>query len=137
MKRAGILGLVMVLTLALGTAPTQAKPKRIKVDSAVTIEGYDDDVFSAVTFFGKVSAEKPKCARKRRVDLEQITDDLHAGSDKSDAGGDWEITFDGNDIPAGDFQATVVKRKIKRKRNGRVKKVFICKQAVSPVFEVL
>jgi hypothetical protein len=30
----------------------------------------------------------------------------------------------------------VEKRKIKKKKNGEVKKVFICKKAVSPVFSV-
>jgi hypothetical protein len=83
-----------------------------------------------------VTADKPKCVGKRKVDLRQITDDLDAGSDKSDGNGNWEITFNGFEIPPGDFQATVRKRKIKRKRHGEVKKVFICKKAVSPVFSV-
>jgi hypothetical protein len=136
MRRAWMLGLAIVLTLALGVATTQAKPKKVKVDSEVSIEGYETKGPPDVTFFGEVGAEKRKCVRNRTVNLEQITDELDAGSDKSDHDGDWNVTFNGFEIDPGDFQATVEKRKIKKKKNGEVKKVFICKKAVSPVFSV-
>jgi hypothetical protein len=136
MKRAGILSLAIVLTLGLGVAATQAKPNKVKVDSAVVIEDFEAETKPDVTFFGNVTAEKRKCVRNRKVKLRQLTDDLDAGSDKTNAAGDWAVTFNGFQIPPGDFQATVTKRKIKKKKDGEVKKVFICKKAVSPVFSV-
>jgi hypothetical protein len=137
MKRAGILGLAIVLTLGLGVAVTQAKPKKVKIKSEIEIDGFDSSSDPPnVTFFGDVDAKKAKCERKRKVNLEQVSEGIDAGSDKTDSEGDWEVTFDGNDVPPGDFQATVKKRRIKQKQDGEVKKIFICKKAVSPVFSV-
>ena len=136
-KRAGSVGLAIVLTLGLGVAVTQAKPKKLKVKTEAVIHGFDSSSNPPnVTFFGDVDAKKDRCERKRKVDLQQTSEGLDAGSAKSDDDGDWEVTFDGNDIPEGDFQATVRKKRVKKKKDGEVKKVFICKQATSPVFSV-
>jgi hypothetical protein len=136
MKQAGTLGLAIVLTLVLGVAVTQAKPNKVKVETQAEIDGYEAETKPDVTFFGDVTAEKAKCARKRKVKLRQVSKGLDAGSGKTDGSGDWEITFNGFEIPPGDFQATAKKRKIKKKKDGEVVKVFICKKAVSPVFSV-
>jgi hypothetical protein len=136
LKRAAILGLAVALTLVLGVAATQAKPNKVKVDSTVSIEGFDAPKEPDVTFFGNVTAGKAKCVRNRTVKLRQVSKGLDAGSDKTDAAGDWAVTFNGSAVPPGDFQATVKKRKIVKRRNGEVKKVFICKKAISPIFSV-
>ena len=137
MKRAGIYALAIALTLGLGVVAAQAKPNKVKVNTEVEIDGFDSSSDPPnVTFFGDVDARKAKCERKRKVSLEQVSEGIDAGSDKTDSEGDWEVTFDGNDVPPGDFQATVKKRRIKEKQDGKVKKIFICKKGVSPVFSV-
>jgi hypothetical protein len=79
-----------------------------------------------VTVFGQVASPKPKCRRKREVELRQSTDDIFAGTDKTNSSGDWAVTFDGeNDVPYGEFEATVKKRRIVQKH-----KITICKKDV-------
>ena len=136
MKRAGILGLAIVSTLGLSVAATQATPNKVKVKSEVEIDDFGTPKEPDVTFFGDVTADKRKCVKGRKVKLRQLTDGIDAGADKTNRSGQWEVTFNGNEIPPGDFQATVKKRKVKQRKDGEVKKVYTCKKAVSPVFSV-
>ena len=118
MKRAGILGLAIVLTIALGVGMTQAKKHKVKVDTAVSFsDDYDyDDATGTVTVFGEVRSPKPKCRRHRTVHLRQVDQGLDAGSGVTDQQGNWEASFSGiGPIDEGFFQATAEKRRIEKK----------------------
>jgi hypothetical protein len=123
---------MLAVVLGLGLVGGLAEAKQsLKVNTRVAIDGFDYDPppTDTVTFFGHLRAKKPSCLRKRTVSLEQITIDEPAGSAKSKRSGDWEIHFIGVDVPPGEFQATVGKRKIVKKR-----RVIRCRRDVSAEF---
>jgi hypothetical protein len=132
-KRAGILGLAIVLSLGVVAAPAQAKVKKVKVATEVFIDDFEVGM-TTVTFFGHLECRKAKCLKRRTVHLENVDEDIDVGSDKTDAAGNWEITFDQLTAPPGNFQATADKKKYKKKRHGKVVKKIICKAGVSDVF---
>jgi hypothetical protein len=121
--------LAAVLGLGLAGGLAQAK-QSLKVDTRIAIDGFDYDLDTdTVTFFGHLRGKKPSCLRKRTVSLEQITFDEPAGSAKSKRSGYWEIDFIGVDVRPGEFQATVGKRRIVKKRS-----LIRCGRDVSPPF---
>jgi hypothetical protein len=125
-RTAAMLAVVLGLVLVGGLA--EAK-QSLKVDTRVAIDAFDYDVHSdTVTFFGHLRARKASCLRRRTVRLEQITIDERVGSAKSRRSGDWEIDFIGVDVATDEFQATVGKRKIVKKR-----RVIRCRRDVSSV----
>jgi hypothetical protein len=129
MRRVAVVGLATVVSLCVVGA-ADAKKKRLKVDTQVAIEDWTYQLpTDTVTLFGQVDAGRPKCERNRRVELFQITKDLFAGSARSRSSGYWEVSFIGELIPPGSFQAIVTKRKIVKKR-----KVIRCRAADSPGF---
>jgi hypothetical protein len=134
MKRAGTLALATVLTLGLAIGTTQAAEKKVRVGTEAFI---DDFVVGGdtVTFFGHITCEKQKCEKRRTVNLEQADFNIDAGSAKTDSAGNWEITFDQDVAGPGTYEATAAKKKIKKKRNGEVKKVFKCRADTSDPFE--
>jgi hypothetical protein len=138
MRRAGLVVLITAFTLGLvGSTAANDKPPKVKVESTVTIEGFDVGE-ETVTFFGNVDAEKkrPKCVPRRTVNLEQTSKGIHAGSDRTDEEGDWAVTFQQEDVPPGEFQAEVIRKKIKKRRNGEVVKKIICRRDESETFDV-
>jgi hypothetical protein len=118
----------LAATLAFGLVDGSAiaKKPKVKVASTVKIEGIDDSDYPPdVTVFGDVHSRKAKCRRNREVELRQSTDDIFAGTDTTDSQGHWAVTFDGIDVPYGDFEATVLKRRIVKKH-----KITVCKKDV-------
>jgi hypothetical protein len=128
MRRTAVM---LAVVLGLGLVGGLAEGKQsLKVNTRVAIDDFDYDVpTDTVTFFGRLRAKKASCLRRRTVRLEQITIDEPAGSAKSRRSGDWEIHFIGVDVPPGEFQATVGKRKIVKKR-----RVIRCRRDVSAEF---
>jgi hypothetical protein len=124
----------LAATLALGliAGSAVAEKKKTKIETILLIDqvddsGYPPDVtIDGVLSLGHVGGDDITnpgvCLRKRTVKLRQTSDDLFAGRDKTRFGS-WKITFDGTEIPSGDFKATVLKRKIVKKN-----KIIICKR---------
>jgi hypothetical protein len=121
----GVVGLVVAAGIA--SAPAQAKVKKVKVETETFIDEVDVDLGETLTFTGHVECEKPKCAKQRRVDLRETGTGTDAGFDRTDASGNWEIVVSWDVIAGGSFVATAEKRKIKKRRNGELKKVFKCR----------
>jgi hypothetical protein len=129
MRRAAVT-LAMVLALGLVGGAAQAKKQRLKVETRVAIDGFDYALDTdTVTLFGHLRGKKPTCLRHRTVRLQQITEDVPAGFDRSDDSGYWEIDFIGVEVPPGRFRASVRKRKVVKKR-----KIIRCRRDVSPAF---
>jgi hypothetical protein len=128
MRKALLAGLTGVIALGLIAAPAQAKPKRVKVETQVTIDDNRGSVWE-----GHVSAAKPKCERKRVVELFYVGagGPSSYGTATSGFDGSWSLDPDGKLI-FGDYEARAAKRKVKKRKNGKVKKVFKCQAAVSP-----
>jgi hypothetical protein len=126
MKRAGILGLAIVLTLGLGLPASQAA-KTKKVASEVDIDGFRPGP-PAFTFVGNVYAKKPKCVRNRTVTVFRTEGGTHelVGTSTSDETGDWELA---DSAGSGDYEVEVAKRKVKKGD-----KKLICKADVSPTY---
>jgi hypothetical protein len=122
---------MLAVVLGLGLVGGLAEAKQsLKVKTRVAIDGFDYDLppTDTVTFFGHLRARKASCLRRRTVRLEQITIDERVGSAKSRPSGDWEIDFIGVGVATDEFQATVGKRKIVKKR-----RVIRCRRDVSSV----
>jgi hypothetical protein len=135
MRTAGLIVSIAVLIAGLAIAgPAQAKPKKVKVATEAFIDSFevgDDDV----TFFGHINCEKRKCEKRRTIRLEQADFNIAAGSGKTDAAGNWEITFDQDVAGPGTYEATAARKKLKKKRHGEVKKIFKCRADTSEPFE--
>jgi hypothetical protein len=132
-------GVAIVLTLGLGGVAFGDKADKVKVDSATSLsDDYDYDLDTGfVTIYGDVSSQKRACERRREVTLRQVDQGLVAGTDKTDSSGDYAVEFFGSGaIEEGNFQATAAKKKIKKRRDGEVKKIIICKKDASPVVEI-
>jgi hypothetical protein len=129
MKRAGILGLAIVLTLGLAaTASQAAKVKKAKTEAE--LEGVRPVTSPSITFFGDVHSKKSKCEKKRDVTVVYNgpeKDPRFVGSTKTDATGDWELTRDVTGLSEGDYAVEV-----KRKKLQKGGKDLICKAATSP-----
>ena len=133
MKKVWLVGLAAALTFALVAAPAQAHTKR--VDTQVTIEDFDyDPSTDTVTFFGQVNCPRPRCERNRRVRLRQLDTGQLAGTDRSDASGDWVIRFQGSDVPPGRFQAKALRKVFRHRHRNGTRGRTICKRDSSPVF---
>jgi hypothetical protein len=128
MRKALLAGLTGVIALGLIAAPAQAKPKTVKVETQVTIDDNRGGVWE-----GHVSAAKPKCERNRVVELFYVGagGPSSYGTATSEFDGSWSLDPDGKLI-FGDYEARAAKRKVKKRKNGKVKKVFKCQAAVSP-----
>ena len=122
MKRAGLLGLAIVLTLGLAVPASQAA-KAKKVATEVDIDGFRPTPF---TFVGNAYAKKPKCVRNRSVTVFRTEGGTHdlAGTATTDETGDWQLTPDV--VGSGDYEVEVAKKKIKK--HG---KRLVCKADVS------
>jgi hypothetical protein len=131
MKRAGILGVAMILTLGLVAGTTHAaKPK--KVPSEVDFYGIDfPPPDMQLQFVGNVYAKKAKCVRNRSVTIfgtpKGETTREAIATTTTDKTGDWRIHPDPS--PVGTYEAEVAKKKVKK--NG---KKLICKPDISPSF---
>jgi hypothetical protein len=128
MKRAGILGLAIVLVLGITVGASHAKLKRVA--SEVDIDGYDvqppDFEFTLV---GNVYSKKPKCVRNRVVTVFD-TDGGQAepvGTTTTDRTGDWRLVPD--PLTPGNYEAQVA-----RKRVGKPGKKLVCNGDLSPTF---
>jgi hypothetical protein len=130
MKRAGILGVVMVLALGLAAGTTHAA-KAKKVASEVDFYGVDMPPGHQVQFVGNVYAKKPKCVRNRSVTIfftakaETIRKSI--GTVTTDKTGDWRIEPETS--PVGTYEAEVAKKKVKK--HG---KKLVCKPDISASF---
>jgi hypothetical protein len=131
MKRAGILGLAIVLMLGLAVTASQAsKTKTKKVNSEVDIDAWyfppPDYDFS---FIGNVYSKKAKCVPNRTVTVFFTGGGGHelVGTTTTDSTGDWQLFEDSPSI--GDHEAEVEKKKINRRG-----KKLVCKADVSPTF---
>jgi hypothetical protein len=135
MKRAGILGLTIALTLGLGVSASQAA-KAKKIESEVEFEGwyYPPPEFD-FTLVGDVASRKNKCEKGRTVTilgLEDETDDgIPEGSASTDQTGDFE--FNAEENSAFEWHAAEVERRKITKPNG---KKLVCKADRSPAFFV-
>ena len=132
MRKTLLGGLVAAVAVALVASPAQARPEKIRVASEVSIDDFTlspDEMF--ITFFGHVES-RSVCEGRRRVRLQQTTDMINVGRDRTNADGRWSISHPtGKPFPVRVFEATVEKRVVKKWRNGEVKKIFICRRDVS------
>jgi hypothetical protein len=128
MKRAGALGLAIVLTLALGATASQAA-KAKKIASEVEISGLYIPPASSLYMVGDVHSRKPKCERKRDVTV--FFDDGSGretlASATTDRTGDWEIVP--GPLSDGDYIAEVASKKITKGN-----KKIVCKADSSPPY---
>jgi hypothetical protein len=125
MKRAGILGLAIVLIAGLAIAsPATGKAKRIT--SEVEIDGLGPPT-TYNSFVGDVHSRKSKCERNRTVTLyyEEAGQTEQLGSDTTDETGDWVLPI----VVIGDDPYYVV---VDRKKVGKGDKKLICKADTSP-----
>ena len=127
MKRAGILGLAIVLSLGIATGVSQAA--KTKFASEVEISGLYIPPASSLHMVGDVHSRKPKCERKRDVTV--FFDDGSGretlASATTDRTGDWDILP--GPLADGDYVAEVDSKKI-TKRNKKI----VCKADSSPAF---
>jgi hypothetical protein len=116
---AAVLGL---LTVGAGSAAAHT----VRADSEVTIR-YND---ARERFQGRVSSERPRCERNRRVVVFRDTpgQDVRIGSDRTNDNGFYAVA-DNNAV--GDFYAKVVRRE--RTPEGHT---HVCRAAVSPTITV-
>jgi hypothetical protein len=130
MKRAGILGLAIVLTLGLAVSASQAaKPKKIKTEAEV--EGIRNvDVGGMITFFGDVHSLRSKCEKRRDVTVVYNgpePDPHFVGTATTDETGDWELTRDISGLSEGNYAVEVARKKFKKGD-----KKLVCKATTSP-----
>jgi hypothetical protein len=127
MKRAGVLGAAIVLTLGLAVPASQAA-KAKKIASEVEISGLSIPG-STVLMVGDVHSRKPKCERKRDVTV--FFDDGSGretlASTTTDRTGDWEIVP--GPFADGDYVAEVDSKKITKGD-----KKIVCKADASPAW---
>jgi hypothetical protein len=131
MRLAGILGLAILLTLGLAVSSSQAV-KKTKVESTVTIDSFDSGAL-----LGQVTSQRPKCVRNRTVEIHRIDpgEPTSFGTTKTQDDGSWSLTLD--PLPPGEYQATVERNKRKKKTNGALRKIIVCKSAVSGSFHLI
>jgi hypothetical protein len=127
MKRAGILGLAVVLLLGLAAVTEARKAKKVTTEAEV--EGFRSFP-SEIEFFGDVHSRKSKCEKNREVTLVyrgpiKLTDPV-IGTDTTDETGDWEYRTN-QVLPEGDYAVEV-----DRKKTGKPGKKVVCKAATSP-----
>jgi hypothetical protein len=130
MKRAGILGLAIVLTLGLAVSASQAaKAKKVKTEAE--LEGVRSTGPGESEFFGDVHSRKTRCEKRREVKLvytgTEPIDDPVMGADSTDATGDWEVDTGGMAVYSGPYVVEV-----ERKRFGRGDRRLKCKATLSP-----
>jgi hypothetical protein len=127
-KRGGMLGLAVALTLGLAVSASQAaKPKKAKTEAEV--EGFRELPGDQSEIFGDVHSRKSKCEKRRAVRLVYVGDqgDPMLEPTTTDATGDWEIDLGMVAIPAGPYVL-----KVERKKVGRDDRKLVCKAATSP-----
>jgi hypothetical protein len=125
LKRAGILGIALVLTLGLAVAPSQAaKPKKAKTEAE--IEGFRDLSGPSAEFFGDVHSKKSKCEKGREATLYAPNGSV-MGTETTDATGDWALDVGPVAVLQGNYVLEVL-----RKRVGSGNRKLVCKAATSP-----
>jgi hypothetical protein len=130
MRRAGAVGLTIMLTVGLAVGATHAaKPKKVKTEAEV--EGVRFFPGGLSEFFGDVHSKKNRCEKGREVRLvfvgpKPIGDPL-IGTAKTDGTGDWVVDTSGFAIQQGPYVAEV-----ERKRVGSGQKKLTCKGTTSP-----
>ena len=119
MNRRFAIVMALVACLALGSVTMAVGASTVKVKTKVTLTfaktgtpPYNQSVFS-----GKVKAKKG-CKKNRKVSIPNV------GKTKSDGSGNYSISTGA--VPAGTYQATAKKKKIKK--NGTT---IICKKGKS------
>jgi hypothetical protein len=136
-------GLVGVLAASLVVASAaQAKPKKVKVASQVSIQEFvvtPGDGGFTLGFEGRV-ASRPVCRERRLVRIDKNIGGtmVAAKKDRTDAGGLWQTSFS-QLTPLqifGVWKATVRRKIVRERRNGEVRKIIICRRDVSPPFEI-
>jgi hypothetical protein len=127
MRRAGILGVAIVLVLGLAVGSSQAA-KAKKVASSVDIDGFANE--PEFSFVGNVYAKKAKCVRNREVTVFFTDEGAHdpVGTTTTDQTGDW--VFPAETLEIGDYEAEVAKKRV-----GKGEKKLVCKAGVSPTFD--
>lgn len=127
MRRAGILGLALAVTIALGVSLSQAaKAKRVLSQVEISGRHYPPPDFD-FHLAGDVHASKNKCERNRAITL-YLGNEV-VGTDTTDRTGDWLIGF----VPVAGGQYVA---EVDRKRIGRGDKKLICTADSSPAFDV-
>jgi hypothetical protein len=136
MKRAGILGLAIVLTLGLMAGTTQASSKKAKkVATEAEVEGIRDaGVGGQITFYGDVHSRRSKCEKGRDVTVVYngpFPGPHFVGTAKTDQTGDWELTRSISGLSEGDYAVEVDRKTIKKGD-----KKLVCKATTSPDKEI-
>jgi hypothetical protein len=129
MKRATVLGVIMVLALGLAVGTTHAA-KAKKVASEADFYGIDfPPPDQQLQFVGNVYAKKAKCVRNRSVTVFYTEGGLHdpIATVTTDETGDWRFHPDSS--PVGTYVAEVAKKKV-----GKKGKKLVCKADASPSF---
>jgi hypothetical protein len=125
MKRAGILGLAIVLTLGLAVSASHAaKAKKVKTEAE--IEGLRTFPGNQSEIFGDVHSKKSKCEKGRRVTLRGPVDSF-GGTVTTDSTGDWVYDIGPSAPPVGNYFVEVA-----RKRVGSGDNKLVCKATTSP-----
>jgi hypothetical protein len=126
MKRFGTLCSALVLSLGLAAGTTHAA-KAKKVASEVDMDGIVQEPL--LNFVGNVYAKEAKCVRNRTVTIYHTEGGAHEfiGIATTDETGDWKL--EPEMTPAGDYEAEVAKKKVRKKG-----KKLVCKADVSPTW---
>jgi hypothetical protein len=109
MKRAGILGLAIVLTLGLGVSASQAA-KTKKIATEAEVEGIRDADGGMITFVGDVHSLRSKCEKRRDVTVVYNgpePDPHFVGTATTDKTGDWELTRAVSGLSEGNYAVEV------------------------------
>lgn len=134
MKLTAKIAVAASLVLGLIAAPAGANVQTDKVDTKVVIEGFNFSMSTGmVVFKGHVKCSTT-CLGGRKITLKQTDEMITAGTDKTNADGDWKISFNGADVPPGNFKAKAAQRTVVKKRHGKVVKKTVCKAGVSETF---
>ena len=131
-----ILALTALLALVAVGADAKKKVKRVSTSTTITFSGTADPYgeFTNGSFSGKIQSST-KCKGNRSVTVQKVGGAL-VGSSTSSSDGDWTV---GSTAPlaAGQYQATVAKKKYKKKKklpDGTFKKKkTVCKQGTATI----
>ena len=142
MRKISVIAVAVVACLAIGSVTVAvAKTTTKKFDSKLTVNfepgplvptdpanPYSPMRPGSGTFGGKVKSDNDKCKDDRSVNVVS-PNGTDLGKDKTSNNGSWDVQIVNTILPAGNYEAQVAKRVIKKKKkNGDTLKT-VCKAA--------
>lgn len=128
------MGMVVVAILAIGafgaiTATAHKKKKAVATTVTMAFNlgepAGQSGNYNDASFSGKVGSTKAKCVNGRTVVVNQVNGPA-VGEDKSAADGSWTVAAKSAVAAGEQYTATVLKRKIVRKKNRNHRHIIKC-----------